>query len=60
MGLEPSGKQVTSLAVNMYRIEDGKIVWGKRVPTPDLTLFMQLGLVEYTEKGQKLFQANNK
>ena len=60
MGLSPTGKQVTSLAVDMYRIEDGKIVWGKRVPTPDLAFFMQLGLVEYTEKGQTLFQANTK
>ena len=60
MGLSPTGKQVTSLAVDMYRIEDGKIVWGKRVPTPDLAFFMQLGLVEYTERGQKLFQSNTK
>jgi predicted ester cyclase len=60
MGLAPTGKQVSSLAVDMYRIEDGKIVWGKRVPTPDLAFFMQLGLVEYTEKGQKLFQASTK
>ena len=26
MGLSPTGKQVSSLAVDMYRIEDGKIV----------------------------------
>jgi len=39
----------------MYRFENGKIVWGKRVPTPDLAFFKQLGLVEYTETGKKLF-----
>lgn len=60
MGLVPTGKQLTSLVVDMYRIEAGKIVWGKRVPTPDLAFFMQLGLVEYTEKGRKLFQETTK
>ena len=60
MGLAPTGKQVTSLVVDMYRIKDEKIVWGKRVPTPDLAFFMQLGLVQYTEKGRKLFQTSPK
>ncbi len=60
MGLAPTGKKVTSLVVDMYRIKDGKIVWGKRVPTPDLAFFMQLGLVEYTEKGRNLFQRSIK
>ena len=55
MGLAPTGKKLTSLAVDMYRFENGKIVWGKRVPTPDLAFFKQLGLVEYTETGKKLF-----
>jgi len=60
MGVAPTGKQVTSLVVDMYRIKEGKIVWGKRVPTPDLAFFIQLGLVEYTEKGRKLFQRSTK
>jgi predicted ester cyclase len=60
MGLAPTGKQVTSTVVDMYRLENGKIVWGKRVPTPDLAFFMQLGLVQYTEKGKQLFQASTK
>jgi predicted ester cyclase len=55
MGLAPTGKKLTSLAVDMYRIENGKIVWGKRVPTPDLAFFKQLGLIEYTETGKRLF-----
>ena len=56
MGLSPTNKKLISLAVDMYRVENGKIVWGKRVPTPDLAFFKQLGLIEYTENGKKLFQ----
>ena len=56
MGLSPTNKKLISLAVDMYRFENGKIVWGKRVPTPDLAFFKQLGLIEYTENGKKLFQ----
>ena len=56
MGLSPTNKKLISLAVDMYRFENGKIVWGKRVPTPDLAFFKQLGLIEYTEIGKKLFQ----
>jgi C-1 hydroxylase len=55
MGLAPTGKKLTSLAVDMYRLENCKIVWGKRVPTPDLAFFKQLGLIEYTETGKRLF-----
>jgi len=32
-----------------------KLFGEKRVPTPDLAFFKQLGLVEYTEIGKKLF-----
>ena len=55
MGLAPTGKKLTSLAVDIYRFKNGRIVWGKRVPTPDLAFFKQLGLVEYTETGKTLF-----
>lgn len=60
MGLPPTGKKLTSLAVDMYRLKDGKIVWGKRIPTPDLAFFKQLGLIEYTEAGKKLFPEDAK
>jgi predicted ester cyclase len=53
MGLAPTGKKITCKAIDIYRIVDGKIAWGKRVPTPDLLFFQQLGLVEYTEQGKK-------
>jgi hypothetical protein len=42
-------------ARDLYRIANGKIAWGRRIPTPDLAFFKQLGLVEYTEKGKKFF-----
>jgi hypothetical protein len=32
----------------------------KRVPTPDLAFFKQLGIIEYTEKGKKPFPENAK
>jgi hypothetical protein len=51
MGLAPMGKQATALVVDMYHIKDGKIVWGKRVPTPDLAFFMQLGACGIHRKG---------
>jgi C-1 hydroxylase len=55
MGLAPTGKKITIRAIDIYRIANGKIVWGRRVPTPDLAFFKQLGAIEYTEKGKKLF-----
>jgi len=60
MGLAPTGKKITIMAVDIYRIANGKIVWGRRVPTPDLAFFKQLGVVEYTEKGKQLFPENVK
>jgi len=55
MGLAPTGKKITCRAIDIYRIANGKIAEGRRVPTPDLAFFKQLGLVEYTETGKKLF-----
>ncbi|MDH5733953.1 MAG: ester cyclase [Candidatus Bathyarchaeota archaeon] len=55
MGIAPTGKKVTIMAVDIYRIANGKIVWCRRIPTPDLAFFKQLGVVEYTEQGKKLF-----
>ncbi len=53
-GLAPTGKRVTTVLFAIYRIVDGKIVEGWFF-TDDLTLFKTLGVVEYTEKGKKLF-----
>jgi len=55
MGLAPTGKKITCRAIDIYRIVNGKIVWGRRVPTPDFAFFKQLGVIEYTEQGKKLF-----
>ncbi len=55
LGLAPTGEKIRCRAIDIYRIVNGKIAWGRRVPTPDLAFFKQLGVVEYTEKGKKLF-----
>lgn len=54
IALAPTGKKITYTAVNIWRIVDGKIVERKSVR--DLLAFLtQLGLIEPTEKGKKLF-----
>jgi steroid delta-isomerase-like uncharacterized protein len=55
LGLAPTGKKIKCRAIDLYRIVNGKIVEGRRVPTPDYAFNKQLGLIEYTEKGKKLF-----
>jgi len=50
----PTGKKITETAVQMYRIVNGKGVENLQVSNP-LGLLIQLGAVEYTEKGKKLF-----
>jgi steroid delta-isomerase-like uncharacterized protein len=55
LGFAPTGKKITSRAVDIYRIVDGKIVEGSEVDD-SLAFFKQLGAIEYTEQGKKLFQ----
>jgi len=50
----PTGKKLTWTAVNIFRIVDGKIVERKSVRDV-LGFLKQLGLIEPTEKGKKLF-----
>ena len=50
----PTGKKLTWTAVNIFRIVDGKIVERKSVRDV-LDFFKQLGVIEYTEQGKKLF-----
>jgi len=55
----PTGKKITTMAVDIYRIVNGKLVeyWN----VSDGTDFQkQLGLIEYTEKGKKLFPEDAK
>ncbi len=54
LGLAPTGKKVTNTMVDIIRIADGKLVeyWDVN---DNLDFFKQLGAIEYTEKGKKLF-----
>ena len=54
MGIAPTGKKVTSEMVDIYRIVNGKHVEGRFV-VDQLDFFKQLGVIEYTKKGKKLF-----
>ena len=52
--LAPTGKKITYTAVNIWRVVDGKIAERKTIR--DLLAFLtQLGLIQPTEKGRKLF-----
>lgn len=54
MGLSPTGRKITSKAVDIYRIVDGKLAEYWNV-TDNLNIFKQVGAVEITEKGKQLF-----
>ena len=54
MGLAPTGKKLTIEMVDIFRLVDGKIVEYRDV-TDRLDFLRQLGVIEYTEKGKKLF-----
>jgi predicted ester cyclase len=58
-GLAPTGKKITTMAVDIYRIINGKIVEGWNIGDSSL-LLKQLGIIEYTEKGKKLFPEDAK
>jgi predicted ester cyclase len=53
-GLAPTGKKITATAVGIYRIVNGKIVEGRFV-SDALYMNKQIGAIEYTEEGKKLF-----
>ena len=58
LGLAPTGKKITVRAVDIWRIVDGKFVEGWtdfNFYRDDLNFFKQLGLIEYTETGKKVF-----
>jgi len=59
MGIAPTGKKITSEMVDIYRIVNGKHVEGRFV-TDQLDFLKQLGAIEYTEKGKKLFPEDAK
>ena len=53
-GITPTGNKITTTAVDIYRIVNGKLAEYWNV-TDKLGLQKAQGLVEYTEKGKKLF-----
>ncbi len=59
MGLAPTGKKITSKAVDIYRIVNGKLAEYWNV-TDNVGMFKQIGAIEITEKGKKLFPEDAK
>jgi predicted ester cyclase len=53
-GITPTGNKITTTAVDIYRIVNGKLAEYWNV-TDKLGLLKPQGVVEYTEKGKKLF-----
>jgi len=53
-GLAPTGKKITWEAISIYRIVDGKVA-ELLCAIAELSFLKQLGVIEYTEKGKKLF-----
>ena len=53
-GIAPTGKKLTETLVEIFRIVDGKVVelW---CVEDELDFLKQLGVIEYTEKGKRLF-----
>ena len=54
MGIAPTGKKVTTEMVDIFRIVNGKLVEYRDVNN-NLDFFKKLGVLEYTEKGKKIF-----
>ena len=54
MGLTPTGKKITSKAVDIYRIVNGKLSEYWNV-TDNVNIFKQVGALAVTEKGKRLF-----
>ena len=54
MGLAPTCKKITSKAVDIYRIVNGKLAEYWNV-TDNVNILKQTGAIEITEKGKKLF-----
>jgi len=54
MGLAPTGKKIRVRLVEIFRIVDDKVAEEWEV-SDELNFYKQLGLIEPTEKGKKLF-----
>jgi predicted ester cyclase len=53
-GILPTGNKITTTAVDIYRIVNGKLAEYWNV-TDKLGLYKPQGVIEYTEQGKKLF-----
>lgn len=53
-GITPTGNKITATAVDIYRIDNGKLAEYWNV-TDKLALLKPQGVIEYTEIGKKLF-----
>lgn len=59
MGLPPTGKKITSKAVDIYRLANGKLVEYWNV-TDNVNIFKQVGAITITERGKRLFPEETK
>ena len=55
MGIAPTGKKLSTLAVDILRVVNGKIVEYRDI-VDRLDFLNQLGIIEYSEMGKMLFQ----
>jgi steroid delta-isomerase-like uncharacterized protein len=55
MGVAPTSKKINLRAIVTWRIEDHKIVEKGSQVWDFLDMYKQLGIIEYTEYGKKLF-----
>ena len=54
LGFAPSGKKISYKSVTIKRIVNGKMVEGWTV-NDMVNAFKEIGVIEYTEQGKKLF-----
>jgi predicted ester cyclase len=59
LGLAPTGNKITTKAVDIYRIVNGKLAEYWNV-TDFVRFFKPIGAIEYTEEGKKLFPEDAK
>jgi steroid delta-isomerase-like uncharacterized protein len=53
-GIAPSGKKITFACVDIFKVMDGKIAEAWHI-YDFIDFYKQLGIIEYTKKGKKLF-----
>ena len=54
-GIPPTGNKIKLKSFMIWRIADGKIVARESQVWDFMDFFKQIGVIEYTEKGKKLF-----